>query len=253
MSITYRRFASVSGAGMRNDPWDDKPPPPRRGGPCGRRIPPPHGCLVDIEDRREWRTQARRGGAATAPGVKPLLRPGIFACPNPTGLPSQAVDEGLCMRTHTRVPTVLSRAGAVSALALAAVGGMVLTPGATSEVEAASLSHTALRIAASKKGSPYQYGAAGPYRFDCSGLTMYSFKRAGKQLPRTAASQYNHSRRIGASSRRPGDLVFFHSGGRVYHVGIYAGSGRIWHSPKTGTVVRLEKIWTSSVRYGRVN
>ncbi|KOG88863.1 glycoside hydrolase, partial [Streptomyces varsoviensis] len=46
--------------------------------------------------------------------------------------------------------------------------------------------------------------------------------------------------------------VFFHSRGGVYHVGIYAGKGRIWHAPKSGTVVRLEKIWSRSVSYGRV-
>ncbi|NEB71586.1 C40 family peptidase, partial [Streptomyces fulvissimus] len=58
---------------------------------------------------------------------------------------------------------------------------------------------------------------------------------------------------ISPANRRKGDLVFFHSGGNVYHVGIYAGGGRIWHSPKSGAVVRLEKIWTGNVRYGRVN
>lgn len=46
--------------------------------------------------------------------------------------------------------------------------------------------------------------------------------------------------------------MFFHYGRSVYHVGIYAGKGKIWHSPRTGAVVRLEKIWTKSVYYGRV-
>ncbi|CAM5327480.1 NlpC/P60 family protein OS=Streptomyces alboniger OX=132473 GN=CP975_01800 PE=3 SV=1 [Streptomyces alboniger] len=125
-------------------------------------------------------------------------------------------------------------------------------PGLTAEAEAATHGTKALKIAASKKGSPYAYGATGPHRFDCSGLTQYSFKRTGKKLPRTAAAQYNKTRHIGRSQRTPGDLVFFHSGRNVYHVGIYAGNGRIWHSPKTGAVVRLEKIWSSSVWYGRV-
>ncbi|KAF4410473.1 MULTISPECIES: C40 family peptidase [Streptomyces] len=147
---------------------------------------------------------------------------------------------------------LMSRAGAVSALTLAAVGGTMLAPGAATEAHAAPHAAKALNIAAAKKGSPYRFGAAGPHRFDCSGLTMYSFKRAGKKLPRTAAAQYNSARRVPASARARGDLVFFHSGGRVYHVGIYAGHGKIWHSPKTGAVVRLEKIWTNSVRYGRV-
>ncbi|WP_431040680.1 C40 family peptidase [Streptomyces sp. P1-3] len=157
------------------------------------------------------------------------------------------------MTARTSVPIGLVRAGTVSALAAATLGGTLLVPGFAPEAEAAAVSVRALKVAASKKGAPYQWGAVGPRRFDCSGLTLYSFKRAGKQLPRTAAQQYNHTRHVKASARRRGDLVFFHAGSHVYHVGIYAGHGRIWHSPKTGAVVRLERIWTQSVSYGRVH
>ncbi|MEU6678525.1 C40 family peptidase [Streptomyces sp. NPDC046853] len=156
------------------------------------------------------------------------------------------------MTALNHVPSLLTRAGSVSALTLAVVGGTLAAPGLTPEAEAATHATKALKIAASKKGSPYRYGATGPSRFDCSGLTLYSFKRAGKKLPRTAAQQYNKTRHISASKRVRGDLVFFHSGRNVYHVGIYAGKGRIWHAPKSNTVVRLEKIWTKSVWYGRV-
>ncbi|MBT2529679.1 C40 family peptidase [Streptomyces sp. ISL-99] len=156
------------------------------------------------------------------------------------------------MTAHRNVPTVLSRAGAASALTLAAIGGTMLAPGAVPEAHAAAHSTKALNVAASKKGAPYRYGAAGPSRFDCSGLTLYSYKKVGKSLPRTAQAQYNKTRHISASSRQRGDLVFFHSGRSVYHVGIYAGSGKIWHSPKSGSVVKLEKIWSKSVWYGRV-
>ncbi|WP_406859499.1 C40 family peptidase [Streptomyces sp. HUAS MG47] len=157
------------------------------------------------------------------------------------------------MSAQIHVPSLLSRAGAVSALTLAAVGGTLLAPGAAPEAEAATVyASKALGVAASKKGAPYKYGATGPSRFDCSGLTLYSYKRAGKALPRTAQQQYNKTRHIAASGRAKGDLVFFHSGGRVYHVGIYAGNGRIWHSPKTGSWVKLDRIWSSKVWYGRV-
>ncbi|MFI6703096.1 C40 family peptidase [Streptomyces sp. NPDC050509] len=156
------------------------------------------------------------------------------------------------MTAQTYVPSLLSRAGAVSALTIAAVAGTMLAPGAASEAEAATLSVKALKVAASKKGSPYRYGATGPHRFDCSGLTLYSFKKAGKKLPRTAQAQYNKTRHVSSSSRRKGDLVFFHYGRSVYHVGIYAGRGKIWHSPKTGSLVRLERIWSKKVWYGRV-
>ncbi|MEZ7003111.1 C40 family peptidase [Streptomyces sp. SCSIO 75703] len=156
------------------------------------------------------------------------------------------------MSALNRVPSLMARAGTASALTLAAVGGSVVIPGAASEAAAAPHAAKAVQIAASKKGSPYQWGATGPGRFDCSGLTLYSFNKAGKKLPRTAAQQYNKTRHISSGSRKAGDLVFFHSGRSVYHVGIYAGGGKIWHAPKTGDVVRLQKIWTKSVWYGRV-
>ncbi|MEU6844537.1 C40 family peptidase [Streptomyces sp. NPDC046716] len=156
------------------------------------------------------------------------------------------------MTALNRVPSLLTRAGTASVLTLAVAGAGLMVPGAASEASAAVASSKALQVAASKKGAPYKWGATGPHRFDCSGLTLYSFKRAGKKLPRTAAQQYNKTRHVSGSHRKRGDLVFFHSGRSVYHVGIYAGKGRIWHSPKTGDVVRLQKIWTKSVWYGRV-
>ncbi|MFI5804883.1 C40 family peptidase [Streptomyces sp. NPDC051561] len=154
--------------------------------------------------------------------------------------------------TGTQVPSLIARASTASALTLAVVGGSMLVPGAANEAQAATHATKALQIAASKRGAPYKYGAVGPYRFDCSGLTLYSYKRAGKSLPRSAQAQYNKTRHISASQRQRGDLVFFHRGRGVYHVGIYAGAGKIWHSPKRNTVVRLERIWSKSVWYGRV-
>ncbi|MGW1379569.1 C40 family peptidase [Streptomyces sp. NPDC002446] len=156
----------------------------------------------------------------------------------------------MTVRTHR--PNLLVRAGTVSALTLATLGGTTLAPGAATDAGAASVAAQAVQVAASKRGSPYEYGAEGPYRFDCSGLTLYSFKLAGRLLPRSAAAQYGHTQHIPATSRRRGDLVFFHSARGIYHVGIYAGHGRIWHAPKTGDVVRLARIWSPTVWYGRV-
>lgn len=109
-----------------------------------------------------------------------------------------------------------------------------------------------IRIAASKAGAPYRYGAEGPRRFDCSGLSMWVFHRIGKDLPRTSRAQARATRRVSVNRRRWGDLVFLRSHGRVYHVGIYAGRNRIWHAPRPGRRVQRERIWTSRVTYGRV-
>ncbi|MDD9347712.1 MULTISPECIES: C40 family peptidase [unclassified Mumia] len=101
----------------------------------------------------------------------------------------------------------------------------------------------ASRVAARQKGDPYRYGASGPRAFDCSGLTSYSFRKAGMKLPRTANSQYRHVRKIKKRNIRKGDLVFF-GGSRKYHVGIYWGKGRILHAPYSGSRVKVERIWT---------
>lgn len=109
-----------------------------------------------------------------------------------------------------------------------------------------------LRLAKAQKGKPYKRGASGPRAFDCSGLVKYVMKRQKKSMPRTAAAQYRAVKKIAKSKVKKGDLVFFRSGGRVYHVGIYAGNRRIWHAPRPGKRVKLAKIWTSSWSAGRV-
>ncbi|MER7466675.1 C40 family peptidase [Streptomyces sp. NPDC097981] len=109
----------------------------------------------------------------------------------------------------------------------------------------------AVAIAASKRGAPYVYGATGPREFDCSGLTLYAFRAAGRTLPRTADEQYAHTHHIRRVQRAPGDLVFFPAGATIGHVGIYAGHDKIWHAPRPGTRVRLERIWSGNVRYTR--
>ena len=110
-----------------------------------------------------------------------------------------------------------------------------------------------LRVAASLRGRPYHYGAVGPRSFDCSGYTRYVFAHAVAPL---AAAQLRGPVPAVPQDRqaaiRPGDLVFFTSGGHVYHVAIYAGHGLIWHAPHTGDHVRLARISTSSWVAGRV-
>ena len=74
----------------------------------------------------------------------------------------------------------------------------------------------------------------------------------GRHLPRTASAQSGAVRHVGRSARHRGDLVFFQSGGHVYHVAIYAGHNSVWHSPRPGQRVKREHLWTNAVSYGRV-
>ncbi|WP_309238861.1 C40 family peptidase [Streptomyces lunaelactis] len=86
--------------------------------------------------------------------------------------------------------------------------------------------------------------------FDCSGLTLYAYAKAGIRLPRTAAAQAGVGQRIparlGQSALKPGDLVFYaYAPGRdstIYHVGIYVGGGQMVNAARPGTVVRLDAV-----------
>lgn len=165
------------------------------------------------------------------------------------------------MRFISHAPARLALAGV---LAVGLSGGIAATETAqaapvktaapVSTARAAGFSASqgvmAVRIASTKKGTPYRWGASGPRAFDCSGFTSWTFKRLGKSIPRTADAQYRAASKINRSSARPGDLVFY-GGGSKYHVGIYAGNGRMWHAPRTGDVVKLAKV-RSGAAYARV-
>ncbi len=105
-----------------------------------------------------------------------------------------------------------------------------------------------LGIAAQYQGIMYRYGGNSPETgFDCSGYTSYVFRQVGISLPRTAEDQRQAVTPV--SDPQPGDLVFF--GAPAYHVGIYAGNGMMWDSPRSGKAVDRRDIWSSSVTYGR--
>jgi murein DD-endopeptidase len=92
-------------------------------------------------------------------------------------------------------------------------------------------------------GSPYEWGAAGPTRFDCSGLVRYVHAQLGIAVPRTAAEQYLAAMPVDLSGLAPGDLLFFRiEGKRISHVAIYAGEGRFIHAPQTGRPVELRML-----------
>ncbi len=95
----------------------------------------------------------------------------------------------------------------------------------------------ALRYAVKQIGDNYVWGAAGPIRWDCSGLTMRAFEQAGVRLPHSSRAQFNYGRSIARNNLLPGDLVFF--GTPISHVGIYMGKGKMVHAPRPGARVQI--------------
>jgi cell wall-associated NlpC family hydrolase len=110
----------------------------------------------------------------------------------------------------------------------------------------------AMSLASRYVGIYYRYGGTTPRGFDCSGMIQYIYRQLGVSLPRTATDQMRATKRISRSQARPGDLVFVVHGGHATHVGIYAGNGMMYDSPRKGKAVSKRKIWTSSPVYGRI-
>ncbi|GAB2568700.1 hypothetical protein Aab01nite_44510 [Paractinoplanes abujensis] len=128
-----------------------------------------------------------------------------------------------------------------------------VSPAAAASAALAARGNAVVAAARAQRGKPYRYGSRGPNAFDCSGLTGYAYAKAHVALPRTAQAQYRAAKKITGAAVRPGDLVFWVSGSRAYHVAVYAGAGQVWHAPKPGDRVKLAKIWNwKQVRYGRV-
>jgi peptidoglycan DL-endopeptidase CwlO len=99
---------------------------------------------------------------------------------------------------------------------------------------------TAVSAAAAQMGKPYEWAADGPDSFDCSGLTMYAWGKAGVSMPHSSGAQFNSFPHVKKKDLRPGDLVFY--GSPIHHVGIYEGGGTMINAPETGENVRRDSI-----------
>ncbi|MGB3014971.1 MAG: C40 family peptidase, partial [Candidatus Nanopelagicales bacterium] len=99
-----------------------------------------------------------------------------------------------------------------------------------------------VRVALNQKGERYVSGASGPNRFDCSGFTMYVYKKAtGKYLPHFSGAQMRKAKRVGRKHLKPGDLMFFGPGGSQ-HVSMYIGKGKMIHATNPRSGVRIDSI-----------
>ena len=104
--------------------------------------------------------------------------------------------------------------------------------------KASNKAAVALAFAKRQLGDSYGYGATGPNRWDCSGLTQGAYKAAGVKLPHSARGQLKYGKAIAkrSLSGRPGVLLL-----PVRHVAIYAGNGKVIHASSPGQARRLHQ------------
>lgn len=148
------------------------------------------------------------------------------------------------------------RLGARAFIIPVALAGAILFTTAPAPAAAATITtegQQIVQIAKRQIGDPWRYGAAGPNAFDCSGLVLFAYKRAGDYAAvrsgrlRSARSMYLWFKSHGRTSRtnpRIGDLVVW---GRGSHIGIYIGSGKAISTLMSG--VRIHGIHAVTARF----
>ena len=137
--------------------------------------------------------------------------------------------------------------------ALAAAVLFSLAPASPAAATTATEAQQIVQIAKAQLGHHWRYGAAGPKTFDCSGLVIYAFRKAGDGRVvkagrlRSARSIYRWFKAHGLASRsnpRVGDLVVW---GRGSHIGIYIGNGKAISTLRNG--VRIHRVNALTARF----
>ena len=173
--------------------------------------------------------------AVTPPAVTP---PAVTPAPavTPPAVTPPAVTSPSAMASAGTSPSAMASAGTSPSATASAGTSPAATASAGAVTSGSGVGYAALQAALSKLGSPYEYGAAGPGSFDCSGLVQWAYKQAGVSVPRTSQAQAGVGTPVAQQDLQPGDIVAFYGGG---HVGIYAGNGNVVHAPDYGQPVKV--------------
>lgn len=161
-------------------------------------------------------------------------------------------------------PTICAggRAGSLVGPAGSTVTGTTRVP-AGLVIAGTAKGRQAATYALAQLGKPYQWAAAGPDAYDCSGLTMAAWASAGVALPHFTGSQVTQGKPepLNLSQALAGDLVFIPGADGTpadpRHVGMVAGyvdkpDGRhLWlvHAPMSGLPVELTEAsrWAGQI------
>ena len=109
---------------------------------------------------------------------------------------------------------------------------------------------TAIAFAKAQIGKPYQWGAAGPDAYDCSGLVYAAYAAAGIHIARTTYQWQQDGPVIPLNQLQPGDLLFSAGSDGTAdpgHVVMYLGGGQVIQAPQTGQNVQTGPVDLASV------
>lgn len=100
-----------------------------------------------------------------------------------------------------------------------------------------------VRAALAEVGTSYGYGAGRPGEaLDCSALIQHAHRAAGLDIPRVSTAQQSAAKPLDPDQARPGDLLFFRTGPRQYHVGLMVDGGRFVHASSGADRVLISSV-----------
>jgi cell wall-associated NlpC family hydrolase len=164
---------------------------------------------------------------------------------------SPAVETPGAGPTPTPTPTPTPAPVAVEPPAAAAPPAVAAAP-AVARARTVSKADRVIAAAMAERGRPWAYGATGPRAFDCSGLVVYSFRRAGvlgqigsgRYRGGSAMFRWARAHHLTRATGHRGDVVVWGNGA---HVGIYLGNGKAISTLTSG--VRVHGLRVLSARF----
>jgi cell wall-associated NlpC family hydrolase len=156
-------------------------------------------------------------------------------------------------RKEHHLRTLHLGARALIPVALATAVLFSIAPSTPASASTPTEAQQIIRIAKAQLGDPWRYGSAGPRAFDCSGLAIYAFRKAGDAAAihtgylRSARAIYLWFKAHGKASRhnpKIGDLVVWGYGS---HIGIYIGNGKAISTLRNG--VRVHGVFAVTARF----
>ncbi len=200
-----------------------------------------HGEVLDVLERREeWlRVRALDGYVAWINGG--------YVATGPTDWAEDWTERATARSLSADILTTEGRRRLPTGARLALRRGVVeLADGQRGAVAAGNVRreqelrvearHLALPELAQKwyAGAPYLWGGRTEWGIDCSALVQAVYGARGIALPRDSDQQFVQGNEIAMSATgtgyEAGDLLFFAERGRVSHVALWAGAGRVVHA-----------------------
>jgi cell wall-associated NlpC family hydrolase len=169
---------------------------------------------------------------------------------------AQAHASALQAARQAALAAAAAQAAATAAAAAGSQGSTQVPSWAWGSGATATQGDIAANWALTQLGKPYQWGGAGPDSYDCSGLTMDAWARAGVQLLHYTGYQWEEGPHVPLNELQRGDLLFYATNtadpSTIHHVGIYIGDGMMVDAPYTGAFVRIDSMYQPGGLIGAV-